>query len=122
MKISFDCAATSCTAPRAPATASASAAALVLMKRFMLSPPCVRRLVRKRPHPQLLLPDRPETREAVRLDDEEEDDEGAEDHELEVRDHRGRQRYPEPHRQLVQHQRQDDDERRAEEGAQDRAQ
>src|SRR5438552_9044701 len=75
MKISLDCAATSWAAANAPATASASAAAFVLIMRFM----CflllvVWRSVRKWPHPQLLLADRPQPREAMRLDDEEEDE------------------------------------------------
>ena len=41
--------------------------------------------MRERPQPQLLLAGRPQPRQAVRLDDQEEDDQRAEDHELEVR-------------------------------------
>ena len=37
--------------------------------------------VGKRPHPQFLLPDLPQPRQAVRLDDQEEDDQRADDHE-----------------------------------------
>src|SRR5687767_8154734 len=44
--------------------------------------------MRERPQPQLLLGDLPEAGKAVRLDDEEEDDEPAEDDELQV-GHRG---------------------------------
>src|SRR5512139_3682359 len=45
--------------------------------------------VRERPQPQLLLADRPQPRQAVRLDDQEEDDQRAEDHELGVGDRGG---------------------------------
>src|SRR6185436_18645138 len=121
MKISLACAAASCAMPSAPATAIASAAAWVLIECLMLLPPLMCGSVRKRPQPQLLLPDRPEPREAVRLDDEEEDDEGAENHDFDVRDHRGGQRHAQPRRQLVQHQRQDDDEGCAQERSEDRA-
>src|SRR3712207_7931869 len=40
--------------------------------------------VGERPHPELLFADLPEPREAVRLDDQEEDDESANDHEAQV--------------------------------------
>src|SRR4051812_17757884 len=116
-KISLDCAAASCTAPKAPATASATAAALVLML-FISSSFSLRVLqlsVRERPEPQLFLPDRPEAREAARLDDQEEDDERPENHELDVRDHSRGKRNAEPAGQLVQHERQDHDEGRAQE-------
>src|SRR3546814_4948566 len=42
--------------------------------------------VGERPQPELLLGDLPEPRQAVRLDDKEEDDQGAEHHEFQVRD------------------------------------
>jgi len=41
--------------------------------------------MRERPQPQLFLRDLPDPREAVRLDDQEEDDQAAEDHQLDVR-------------------------------------
>ena len=77
-------------APSAPATASATAAAFILNMRFIsiLLLWCSG-LVRKGPEPELLLADRPEAREPQRLHDQEEDDERSEDHELDVRDHRG---------------------------------
>src|SRR5271165_7065126 len=40
--------------------------------------------MRERPEPQLLLADRPQPRQAVRLDDQEEDDQRAEDHRLQI--------------------------------------
>src|SRR5436305_11663041 len=46
------------------------------------------RLIGERPHPQLLLADLPQAREPVRLDDQEEDDERAHDHELQLFDRR----------------------------------
>src|SRR5262245_10128613 len=105
MKISFDCAVASWTAPSTPVTARASAAALSLN---FISPPPLRwvlRSMRERPKPELLLAYRPEARKPARLDDQEEHDQGAEDHELDVRDHRRRQRDAQPRRQLVEHQR-----------------
>src|SRR5688572_19663433 len=42
--------------------------------------------VRKRPHPEFLLADLPQPREAVRLDDQEENDQHADHHELEMLD------------------------------------
>src|SRR3546814_12099450 len=42
--------------------------------------------VGERPQPELLLGDLPEPRQAVRLDEKEEDDQGAEHHEFKVRD------------------------------------
>src|SRR4029453_11225819 len=121
MKISFDCAATSWAAPSTPVTARASAAALSL--NFISPPPFrgVRLSTRERPEPQLLLPDRPQPREAVRLDDQEKHDECAEDHGLDVRGGGGGLRNAKPAGDLVEHQRQDHDERGAEEGAEDRS-
>src|SRR5271165_1475083 len=40
--------------------------------------------MRERPEPQLLLADRPKSRQTVRLDDQEEDDQRAEDHRLQI--------------------------------------
>src|SRR3954471_24850909 len=77
--------------------------------------------VRKRPEPQLLFRGRPQPRQAVRLDDQEEDDQRAEDHQFEMRRGGGRQRYAEPVRNLRQHKRQQHEERRAEEAAEDGA-
>ena len=48
--------------------------------------PSVHHQYGKRPHPQFLLRDLPQPREAVRLDDQEEDDQRADDHELQVLD------------------------------------
>src|SRR6185295_1667986 len=58
----------------------------------MIPPPgrrhacCNAKSVGKRPQAELFLRDLPEPREAMRLDDQEEDDEPAEDHQLEIRD------------------------------------
>src|SRR5262252_6659542 len=73
--------------------------------------------MRERPEPQLFLADRPKPREPVRLDDEKEDDERAESHEFEMRDHRRRQRDAECGRDLVEKDRHHRDEGRAEETA-----
>src|SRR4029453_11533006 len=48
-------------------------------------------LMRKRPQAELLLGDLPEPREAVRLHDQEEEDEAAEDHHLDLLHERHRQ-------------------------------
>src|SRR5689334_12879356 len=87
-KISLDCAETSCTAPRAPAAASARAAACFLNIAFIsssslgLPSSCAAvpdASMRKGPEPQFLLADRPQAREPARLDDQEEHDERAEE-------------------------------------------
>src|SRR6185369_8199198 len=78
--------------------------------------------MRERPQARLLLADRPQPREAARLDDEEEDDQRAEDHGFDVRDGRGRDGDAQPPGQLVEEDRQQGDERRAEEAAEDRPQ
>src|SRR5829696_7945736 len=75
----------------------------------------------ERPEAELFLARRPEPRQSVRLDDQEEDDQRAEDHELQVRGGHDRDRDAEPPRHRVQEQRQEDDEARAEEAAHDRA-
>src|SRR5262245_65573272 len=46
--------------------------------------------IRERPQPELFFRDRPQPGEPVRLDDQEEHDQGAEQHELDVRDRRRR--------------------------------
>src|SRR5690349_17428454 len=82
-------------------------------------------LMRKRPEPQLLLKDLPQAREPVRLDDEEEDDQAAEDDRFGVRHHRVRhldaERGLERFRDQVEEDRKERDERGAEERAGDRA-
>src|SRR5215471_19730398 len=50
-------------------------------------------LIREWPHPQLLLSDLPQPRKAARLDREEKDNEGPDDHELKVLDGRGANRH-----------------------------
>src|SRR5260221_12727176 len=122
MKISLEgCAATSAMVPNAPAAASTAAAAL-MRNVFMVKLLLLLGLMRKRPETQLLLPDGPQPGQPVRLDDQEKHDQRAEDHELDMRDGRGRQRNAERGGQLVQHERQDHDERGAEEGAENRSQ
>src|SRR5262245_51201337 len=71
--------------------------------------------VRKRPQPQLLLRDLPEPREPVRLDDEEEHDQRAEDHELELLGQRDRQLDAHRVRRVGQEYGQQQDEGRAQE-------
>src|SRR5207248_693116 len=78
-------------------------------------------LVRERPEAQLLLGDLPKTREAARLDDEEEDDEPAEDHVLEVGQDIDRDGNAEPQAGAIEEQRHQCDERGAEERAEDAA-
>src|SRR5579883_3524699 len=51
--------------------------------------PSVSHSMREGPKPELLLADRPEAGQAVRLDHQEEDDQRAEDHRFEVRDRGG---------------------------------
>src|SRR5687768_7524111 len=81
--------------------------------------------MRERPQPQLLLGDLPEAGKAVRLDDEEEDDEPAEDDELQV-GHRGVRDLDsdgvrQPPRSEVEEDGKERDEGRPEEAAEDRA-
>src|SRR5205085_1169556 len=102
------------------ATATAMAAAFMRNERFMVSPPWWS--MRKRPQSQLFLSYGPETGQAVRLDDQEEHDQRAENHEFDVGDGRGGQRDAERRGQLVQHERKDHDEGGAQEGAEDRSQ
>src|SRR3546814_985490 len=63
----------------------------------------------------------PEPRQAVRLDDKEEDDQGAEHHEFQVRDDLDGDLQPEQGWHVAQQDRQQHDEGGAEEGAEDRA-
>src|SRR5688572_30669949 len=78
--------------------------------------------MRERPQPELLLADRPQPGKAVRLDDQEEDDQRAEDHGSEMRGQGGIDRNAEGRPQVVKDYRDDDDEGGAEEAAHDRAQ
>src|SRR5882757_11084817 len=82
--------------------------------------------VREGPEAQLFLGDRPQTREPVGLDDQEEHDQGAKDHRFEVR-YRGRADLPaeqraERRQRLVEEDRQQHDEGRPQHAAQYRAQ
>src|SRR3982751_5740983 len=109
MKISLDdWAATSAMLPTAAATATAMAAALKRNTGFM-SNPLLLWLMRERPQTQLFLSDGPEAGQAVRLDDQEEHDQRAEDHDLEVRNGGGGKRNAHRRGKLVQHQRKDHD-------------
>src|ERR1700693_4254197 len=75
-------------------------------------------LVRERPESKLLLSDLPEAREPERLDGQEENDQGAKDHQLEVRSQAlAGAAGEEGVRRHVQADRQQHDERRAQEGA-----
>src|SRR5438552_11627881 len=69
------------------------------------------------PEPRLLLRDLPEPRQAARLDDQEEDDQSAEHHQLDLLLERHRE--PEPHG--VRHIREDDRHQHDERGAEERA-
>src|SRR5258708_1588289 len=82
---------------RARSSSDAGCISIVIVpgRRFMLAhrpfhkvfrPRAIQRycLIRKRPDPQLLLADLPEARQSPGLDDQEEDDEAAEDHGLQV--------------------------------------
>src|SRR5690349_21604242 len=78
--------------------------------------------MREWPEAELFLADLPQAREAVRLGDQEEDDHGAEDHELEVLAQGRVDRHAECGRHLVQQDRHDRDEGCTQEAADDRAQ
>src|SRR5260370_18743452 len=75
----------------------------------------------ERPQPELFLGDLPQPRQPVRLDDEKEDDEPAEDHALEVGQDIDWHREPEPQPGAVEEEGQQDYERGAEERAEDAA-
>src|SRR5258708_21863144 len=79
-------------------------------------------LIRKRPQPELLLADLPEPRQPPRLDDQEEDDEAAEDHGLQVAHGVDGDLEAEHARRVVEEDRQQHDEAGAEERAQYAAQ
>src|SRR6267378_6969814 len=78
------------------------------------SPMNIARLIRKWPHPELLLADLPQPGEAARLDREEEDDQGANDHQLNVFDGCSANRHTEGVGQAAQHDRQTPDQGGAE--------
>src|SRR5258708_27073433 len=128
----MNCSFCACAAPARPVTPMAApraARASVLVKRIVplpnrwsltlvrTQPPSNlstsfpgQKSVREGPEPELLLADRPQSRQAPRLGDEEEDDERPEDHVLEGGDHRGPQGEPERCRQLGQDDRHDKEE------------
>src|SRR5438874_10773699 len=119
MKISFACPETGIGASTGPAATSTASSAIAEARSVMCGSPSLS--VRKRPEPELFLGDLPQTRESVRLDDQEQDDEAAEHHELDLllqRDGHGDM-------QQVRHVREEDrdqhDEARPEERAEDRA-
>src|SRR5215510_3325287 len=71
-------------ASAAPVSGPAASATATRTTSIVLSFMNPSRLVRKRPKTKLFLRDLPEPREAVRLRDQEEDDETAEDHQLDL--------------------------------------
>src|ERR671931_606992 len=77
--------------------------------------------IRERPQPELFFPDRPQPGEPVRLHDQEEYDEGAEQHEFDMRDRRRRQADSQEARQLIEEDRGQHDEGGPEERSEDRA-
>src|SRR4029078_10872580 len=78
--------------------------------------------VRVRPEPELFLAGRPKSSKSMGFDDQEPADQGPCDNEDQERHGLDRNRDAERMRHLVQHDRQHQDEGRAEEGAEDRAQ
>src|SRR5262245_38416619 len=78
-------------------------------------------LVGERPQSELFLGDRPQPGQAMRLHNQEEHDQRPEDHEFQMRNHGGREWYPEPAGDLVQHDRDQHDEGGAEKRPEDRA-
>src|SRR5438105_7885284 len=92
MKIELPCASAPVTSGPAASTRASTATMTVLTLIGCLL--CLS--VRKRPQAQLLLADLPEAREPVRLHDQEEEDEPAEHHQLDLFLQRDRQQ--EPHR------------------------
>ena len=90
MKIVLSCAADA-PAARRP-SGDAQPQAIASCHGCLLAPPWSS--VRERPQPELLLGDLPEPREPVRLDDQEEDDEPAEDHQLDLLQQRHRRPAP----------------------------
>src|SRR5688572_2473613 len=96
--LAWACAAPLTATEAAVASAAHSRPALAL--RFISIPPPEKRpsmiapSVRERPEPQLLLADRPQAGQPVRLQDQENHDQGAENHEFHVRGGGGRDRDP----------------------------
>src|SRR5262249_23394492 len=116
MKIVFSWA--GAVATSGPATVRVASRPMASMRALMVA--SLTALMRKRPQPELLLRDLPESREAARLDDQEEDDQPAKDHQLDL--------LLEGHRQLEPHRvwdpceedRDEDDEAGTQKRAQDR--
>src|SRR5216684_8357199 len=95
MNISLGCA--HAAASRGPATSAVASAPIRTDLSFMLPPPL---LVGERPETQLLFRNLPEPRQSTRFNDQEEDDEAAEDHQLELFLERHRQREPDQVRRV----------------------
>src|SRR5262245_48678027 len=106
-------------ASTAPASGPAARATATRTTSMVLSFIGPSGLVRKRPQAQLLLGDLPEPREAVRLDDQEEDDEAAEHHELDLLLQRHRHVEADGVGRIGEEDRHHHDEGGAEEGAED---
>src|SRR4051812_28352000 len=115
-KISFWAAAGSGAVPRATTTASRA----TTITRLRIESSCS--LVRKWPQPKLLLADLPQASQPVRLHDEKEDDEAAEDHALDLLLQRYRHRPAGQVRHVGEKDRHQHDERRAEKRAEQAAQ
>src|SRR6266478_603047 len=101
-------------------TTSAASSAIQILRSLMTLSFC-RRSVGKRPEPQLLFRDLPEPRQPARLDDQKEDDQSAKHHQLELLLERHRKPEPDGVGRVAQNDRDQHDERRAEERAQDAA-
>src|SRR5947209_3894161 len=99
---------------------SAASTAIHIVRTLMTLSFCPRS-VGKRPEPQLLFGDLPEPRQPARLDDEKDDDQAAEHHQLDLLLERYRKPEPERVGRVAEDDRDQDDERRAEERAQDAA-
>src|SRR5262245_30943856 len=78
--------------------------------------------VRKRPHPQLVIGELPHAGQAMGLDDQEQDDEGTEDHQLDLLEQADGQPEPDQMRRIGQEDGHQHDEGGAQEGAEDAAQ
>src|SRR5438477_7856536 len=107
------------TAAASGPTASVMASAPIHMPRVLIVSSS--RSVREGPQPQFFLADLPEPREAVRLHDQEEDDQRAEHHQLDLLLQGDRQSQPQVVRGVGQEDRDQHDEGGAEERAQDAA-
>src|SRR5438045_2362401 len=115
MKMSLGCAAAIIADAGTIRTSNAMAKARTFMTISFRGPS-----VRERPQAQLFLRDLPEPRQPARLDDEEDDDEATEHHQLDLLLQRHRQTDPEQVRHVGQEDRQEHDERRPQERAEDR--